>query len=62
MHKRLCVDKAEALLESRTKLEKQLTDEQWFLMANLFPTQPPSAKGGRPRADTRDCVEGILWR
>ena len=40
--------------------EPQLTDEQWLLIADLFPDEPPSEKGGRD-ALSRECVEGILW-
>ena len=37
-----------------------LTDEQW---ARLRPLLPPPPQGrGRPRADDRRIVEGILWR
>ena len=61
MHERPCKQEADASRGSRTELEKQLNDEQWLLIANLFPTKPPSPKGGRPAADTRACVEGILW-
>ena len=39
----------------------QLTDEQWFLIKDLFPWKPPSVQGGRPKADPRACFEGILW-
>ena len=46
---------------STKELDKQLTDEQWQLIANLFPAKQPSPKGGRPVAPVRDCVEGILW-
>lgn len=41
--------------------EPQLTDEQWLLIADLFPSDTPGPRGGRPRADARRCVEGILW-
>jgi len=46
---------------SMKELDKQLTEEQWLLIANLFPEPTPSAKGGRPRVPSRECVEGILW-
>jgi transposase len=39
----------------------ELSDEQWALIADLFPSPPPDPRGGRPRADTRRCLEGILW-
>lgn len=35
-----------------------LTDEQWELIADLF---PPPAKTGRPPTDRRQVVDGILW-
>src|SRR5437762_14248734 len=38
-----------------------LTDEQWELTAPHLPRYPPSPKGGRPRADDRECLQGILW-
>jgi transposase len=41
--------------------KRQLTDAQWKRIAPLFPVHPPSPKGGRPRADDRECLEGILW-
>jgi transposase len=41
--------------------EPQLSDEQWLLIADLFPDKPPSELGGRPRRAARECVEGILW-
>ena len=46
---------------SRTDRTSQLTDKQWFRIADLFPWEPPSRKGGRPKAHPRDCLEGILW-
>ena len=46
---------------SRTDRPTQLTDSQWLRIADLFPWQPPSRKGGRPRVPPRDCLEGILW-
>ena len=39
----------------------QLNDEQWQLISDLFPQPTSSPKGGRPMANTRACIEGILW-
>src|SRR6476619_3544523 len=39
----------------------QLSDEQWSLISDLFPIPQPEARGGRPRVDSRQCLEGILW-
>jgi len=39
----------------------QLDDEQWALIFDLFAEPPPDPRGGRPRADARHCLEGILW-
>jgi transposase len=41
--------------------KRVLSDEQWQRIAPHLPQHPPSAKGGRPRADDRECLEGILW-
>ena len=38
-----------------------LTDDHWERVAPHLPEHPPSPKGGRPRADDRECLEGILW-
>jgi transposase len=43
------------------KTKHVLTDEQWQRVAPHLPAHPPSRKGGRPRADDRECLEGILW-
>jgi transposase len=43
------------------KTQRVLTDEQWQRVAPHLPQHPASPKGGRPRADDRDCLEGILW-
>lgn len=36
----------------------RLTDQQWEMIADLF---PPPAKTGRPPTDRRQVVDGILW-
>jgi transposase len=41
--------------------KRVLSDEQWERIAPHLPEHPPSPKGGRPRANDRDCLEGILW-
>ena len=43
----------------RTK--RVLTDAHWERIAPLLPEHPRSPKGGRPWADDRECLEGILW-
>ena len=43
----------------RTK--RVLTDTHWQRIAPLLPEHPRSPKGGRPWADDRECLEGILW-
>jgi transposase len=48
-------------MESASGVRPQLSDEQWALIVDLFPAPPPSPKGGRPRAQARECLEGILW-
>ena len=53
--------KGRSRVASRTEPGWQLSDEQWFLIADLFPTPRPSPAGGRPRVPPRPCLEGILW-
>jgi transposase len=48
-------------LASRTDVVPQLTDEQWFLIEELFPWNPPQRAGGRPPTPPRVCLEGLLW-
>lgn len=36
----------------------RLTDDQWELIADLF---PPPARTGRPPTDRRLAVDGMLW-
>jgi transposase len=42
-------------------MRPQLSDEQWAMASDLFTPPKPSQQGGRPRADSRACVEGVLW-
>ena len=51
------------LAESGSKKEPspQLTDDQWFLIEELFPVSLPNPLGGRPPHCNRDCLEGILF-
>lgn len=41
--------------------KRMLSDADWSRVAPHLPAHPPSPKGGRPRADDRACLEGILW-
>src|SRR2546427_6858162 len=38
-----------------------LTDAQWEQIRPLLPKVPKRPRGGRPRADDRRVLEGILW-
>jgi transposase len=38
-----------------------LTDTQWARIEPLLPKLPQNPKGGRPWADSRRVLEGILW-
>ena len=38
-----------------------LTERQWRKIEPLLPKLKTSPKGGRPFADNRRCLEGILW-
>ena len=42
-------------------MKRQLTDVQWAKIVRHLPKPKPKPKGGRPRADDRECMEGILW-
>lgn len=46
---------------SRMEPKSELTDEQWRLIADLFPHEDRSGQRGRPAIEPRRCVEGILW-
>lgn len=48
-------------LASRTDVKPQLTDDQWFLIEDLFSWNPPQRPGGRPPVPPRVCFEGLLW-
>jgi len=39
----------------------RLTDQQWGKVKNLLPQAKKKNRRGRPAADNRACVEGILW-
>src|SRR4051794_14744786 len=41
--------------------QPQLTDDEWQLIADVFPVPAADPRGGRPRTDARRCLEGILW-
>ena len=43
------------------KYTRFINDEQWKLLKTLLPEPRKSPKGGRPPADNREVLEGILW-
>lgn len=40
---------------------RRVTDAQWRAIQVFLPEKPRALKGGRPWADDRRCLEGILW-
>ena len=40
---------------------QELTDERWERIKKHLPPRRRSPRGGRPRADDRACLEGVLW-
>lgn len=44
-----------------SRLDSELTDEQWNKIEPLLPKVKRSRSGGRPPKDNRACFEGILW-
>lgn len=41
--------------------EVVINDEQWSVIQRHLPKRKRSPRGGRPPADDRACLEGILW-
>ena len=41
--------------------EPMLTEQQWSLLAPLFPEPQSSPQGGQQPIANRHCFEGILW-
>ena len=39
----------------------ELTDAQWEVLKPLVEPKTPSSRRGRPWADTRSVLEGVLW-
>ena len=42
-------------------MERLITDELWEQFEPLIPKHPKSRRGGRPRKDDRDCLEGMAY-
>ena len=45
---------------SKTDPKSELSDQQWTLIATLFPGTSPPRRGGRPMVPPRPYLEGIL--
>jgi len=43
------------------KYTRFIKDEHWKLLEPLLPKRKRNPKGGRPPADNREVLEGILW-
>jgi transposase len=42
-------------------MQAMVTDEFWQQFEPRIPKHPKSPKGGRPRKDDRECLEGIVF-
>ena len=45
----------------RTDDRKQLSDEQWFLIEDLFEWHAPTRAGGRPPIPARAVLDALIW-
>lgn len=43
------------------RTRRRISDDLWNRIKPFLPEHPPQPKGGRPWADDRECLEGILW-
>jgi len=43
------------------QVESLLSEKQWLKIKPLLPQSKSGAKGGRPPADNRAVIEGVLW-
>lgn len=46
---------------SRTDDLNQLSDEQWFVIEDLFEWEAPTRAGGRPPIPPRAVLDALLW-
>jgi len=44
------------------KREQELLDRMWDRVRPLLPPRPPNPKGGRPWADDKACLAGIVYQ
>ena len=44
------------------KREQELLDRMWDRVRPLLPPRPPQPKGGRPFADDKACLAGIVYQ
>ena len=52
------IQNAPHAMEGKAVTRHRISDEQWELIADLFPSP---ARTGRPPTDRRQVVDGILW-
>jgi transposase len=43
------------------RTRRVVTDKLWSQVEPHLPVRSPQPKGGRPWANDRDCLEGVLW-
>ena len=43
------------------RTRRLIADALWQRIEAHLPAHPPQPRGGRPWADDRECLEGILW-
>ncbi len=43
------------------RTRRRISDSLWERIQVFLPKHVPSPRGGRPRADDRECLEAIVW-